>query len=71
MTQRGKRLTSLAEPHVVRKDGAPAAQQERHAFYLVREQAIGERSGLTEGDVGVVGRREDLSEGRSLRLQRA
>ena len=70
MTQRGKRLSSLSEPHVVRKDGAPAAQQERHAFYLVREQAICERSGLTEGDVGVVGCREDLSEGRSVCLQR-
>jgi hypothetical protein len=68
MAQSGKCLASLTEPHVVGKDGAPAAQQERHPFYLVREQAVCERSSLTEGDVGVVGRREDLSEGRSVCL---
>jgi hypothetical protein len=62
------RLASLAEAHVVGKNGALAAKQKRHAFHLVREETLGKLYRLSERDLGIVGCREDLREGRRVRL---
>ena len=56
MAQRHDRLPRLAEAHVVGEDGAAAAEQERDAFNLVREEPVGERDGLPVGVVEVVRR---------------
>ena len=61
------RLPRLAEAHVVGEDGAAAAEQERDAFDLMREEPVAERDGLPEGAVRVVRRQaEQLREGGGL-----
>ena len=67
MAKRDDRLTRLAEPHVIRQDRAAAAEQEGHAFDLMREEPVAERDGLPVGAVRVVRRQaEQLRERRSL-----
>ena len=67
MAKRHDRLTRLAEAHVIRQDGAAAAEQEGHAFDLMREEPVTERDGLPVGAFRVVRRQaEQLRERRSL-----
>ena len=42
LAERHDGLACLAKAHVVGEDRAPAAEQERDAFDLVREQALGQ-----------------------------
>ena len=56
VTERGKRLASLAEPHVVREEWRACGPAGTPRLLPDAGTAICERSGLTEGDVGVVGR---------------
>jgi hypothetical protein len=37
MAERGDRLPGLTKTHVIRQDGAPPAEQERHPLDLMRE----------------------------------
>ena len=70
MAKRHDRLPRLAEPHVIRQDGAAAAEQEGDAFDLVREEPVTERDGLPVGAVRVVRRQaEQLRERCRLRVE--
>ena len=55
VAERGDRLPRLAETHVIREDGAPPAEEERHPLDLMREQAFGQCRRLAECDLRVVG----------------
>ena len=59
MAKRHDRLTRLAEPHVIRQDGAAAAEQEGDAFDLMREEPVTERDGLAVGAFRVVRRQAE------------
>ena len=70
MPQRDDRLPGFAEAHVVGQDGARAAEQERDAFDLMREQPVRQLSGLAESRVWIVWRqRQQPGEGVGLRVE--
>ncbi len=68
--QRDDRLPRFAEAHVVGQDRASAAEQERDAFDLMREQPVRQLSGLAERRVWIVWRQsEQPGEGVGLRVE--
>ena len=70
MAQRDDGLACLPEPHVVSEDGAAAAEQERDAFDLMREEPVTERNRFPVGAVRVVRRQaEQLRKGCRLRIE--
>ena len=69
VTERDDRLSRLAQAHVVGQDRAPAAEQERDAFDLVRKEAARQLCGAAKRRVGIIGcQSEQPGEGVSLRV---
>ena len=69
--QRDDRLAGLAEAHVVGEDRAPASEQERDAFDLVREESLRQRGRIPKRAVRIAGREgQELRKGVGLGIQR-